>query len=261
MKICRILFAFAALALLLTGCAVHQEMPSTSFPSTEEIAKPLLTSTPETDASDINEFQTFTEKWKLSGLIPDNITMTKEHKEDFQKYFQKFDDVTRRYVILLLQKIAAGEITPTDPYNDSESGSYLNHCAYYLYDMNLDGFPEFILSTGGCEADRGYTFYTIADDELVECGGLSGSHAALYTIGSGKIVRYACHMGGYDITESILEETKFITREIADGFVGWIEGEAYPKDYPELREYGYDVDYDQYLEFIAIPELLIAPAG
>ena len=70
--------------------------------------------------------------------------------------------------------------------------------------MNLDGFPELILKTGGSEANYWYTIYTVIDGELIDCGGLSGGHTGLYTNGSGRFVRYAGHMRVYNITVSTL---------------------------------------------------------
>jgi len=122
--------------------------------------------------------------------------------------------------------------------------------------MNKDGFPEFILKTGSCEAVYWYTVYTVIDDKLIDCGGLSGSHANLYSNGSGKLVRYAGHMGVYDITISRLDGTTLLTQNITEGALDYSKD----KHYPELRDYGYG-DYDQRLEFYGIPTLMLAPKG
>ena len=131
-----------------------------------------------------DEFQVFLETWKLSGIIPDSIVMTPEHKASFVRYIMEFDDVTREYIVLLLQGISAGEITITADYDDYKNGVYLNYCESCLFDMNNDGFPELILRTGRDEAGYWYTVYTIVDGELIDCGGVSGSHAGLYSNGS-----------------------------------------------------------------------------
>jgi len=113
---------------------------------------------------------------------------------------------------------------------------------YCFHDMDQNGLPELIIKTGSCEADYLYSFYMVSDGEFVECGSLSGSHAALYTNGSAGIVRYAGQMGVYDITISELKGTTLVTQEIANGTLDFGE------EYPDLIEYGYG-DYDQCIEF------------
>lgn len=201
-------------------------------------------------------FQTFLEKWKLSGLVHQGLEMTAADQDAFIKYFDKFDHVTRNYLLLLLQKIAAGEPTPTDPYNDPQYGVYLNFCRYLLYDMNQDGFPEFVLETGGAEADRWYTIYTIVDGKLVDCGGFTGSHTVLYTNGSGQLLRYASHMGSYHISLTAMNGTTLVTKEIAEGELDSSKGESYP----ELKDYGYE-GYGQLPEFSDTGTIFLAPKG
>jgi len=250
MKTRMFLFLLAVLTLGLSGCVV------TGLPPNSEATQMITSSDAMEESFDNDEFQTFIEKWELSNLIPEGLTMTTEHRDDFIKYFQNFDDVTRNYILLLLQKISAGEATATDDYNDYKYGVYLGFCQYCLYDMNRDGFPEFILKTGGCEADYMFTVYTIIDGELIDCGELGGGHASLYINGSGGFVRYEGHMGVYNITMSTLEGAMLMTKEIADGELDYNKDE----NYPELEEFGYG-DYDQWLEFVGIPTLFLAPAG
>lgn len=203
-----------------------------------------------------DEFQNFIETWKLTGLISEDIAITPENQERFIKYFEDFGDDERNYIMLLLQDITTGTITTTDDYNDPENGVYLNYCKFCIYDINQDGILEFILKTGSCEADYWYTVYTIIDGELVECGELSGSHASLYAGSSDGFMRYAGHMGVYEISISTLEGSKLITQNIANGELDFNKTE----NYPELVDYGYE-KYDQYLNFSDIPTLMIAPAG
>jgi hypothetical protein len=244
-------------------CNTENVSPATCLEENESLRNELrnnviLISSDASDAdtSDTNEFEMFIETWSLSGLISEGLSMTSENRNDVLMYFQKFDDITRNYLILLLQSISAGETTVTDPYNDYIHGVYLRNCQYCLYDMNLDGFPELILKTGGCEADYWYTIYTITDDRLVDCGGISGGHAVLYTNGTGGFVQYAGHMGAFNITESALDCITLVTKEIAGGEIDFSKG----TDYPELKEYGY-ADYGQCLEFSDIPTLMLCPAG
>lgn len=246
MKARTLLFLFSACVLILSGCTAEPPPESTPPPPSE----------PGQAASAAGEFQTFMEDWKLTGLIPAGVVMTDENKDGVLQYFEALEDVERDYVMLLLQVISAGEPTPADEYCSFEGGVYLDSCQFCLYDMDLDGFPEFILKTGGCEADFWFTVYTIADGALVDCGGLSGSHATLYADGAGGFVWYAGQMGVYNITVSTLEETTLITREIADGEVDDSQGGSYP----DLEQYGYG-DYDQPLEFSGIPTLFLNPAG
>ena len=63
-------------------------------------------------------------------------------------------------------------------------------------------------------------------------------------------------MGSYEVTISTLTGTTLITQDIADGVLDYSKNE----DYPELKDLGYG-DYDQILEFDAIPTLMLAPAG
>lgn len=207
------------------------------------------------DHEEPDDFQRFMDTWELSGLISDDRVMTDENRNNVLRYFQNFDEIERNYVILLLQSISAGEVTPANSYCDFESGVYLMSCQYCLFDMNLDGFPELILKTGDCEADDWYTVYTISDEALIECGGVSGSHATLYRNDSGRFVRYAGQMGVYDITVSELEGTSLMTQEIAAGQVDFNK-----EDYPELSHLGFE-GYDQCLEFTGIPTLFLAPLG
>lgn len=265
MKLRMLLLLLTALFLMLSGCTPVLESQLESKPSTGgEVT--LTTSTPEpsndvpksesTNDIDYDEFQTFLETWKLSGLIPEGLTLTAEHRKEFIKYFVQFDDDTFNYVILLLHGIITGTITVTDDYNDYENGVYLNGCQLCLFDMNGDDVPELILKTGVCEADYWYTVYTIVDGELIACGGISGGHSSLLIDGPGSFIRYEAQMGCYDITLSTLEGTTLITQEIANGELNYDKGE----DYPKLEEYGYG-DYNQWLEFSGIPTLILAPAG
>lgn len=257
MKIWLFPFFLTALFLMSSGCATVLESQPESTPlSGSEVAQTIPLSASADDVDHDDEFQTFIETWKLSGLIPEGLIMTMEQRGQFMEYFNEFDDVTRNYVILLLQGIAAGTITVTDDYDDHQNGVYLSYCQLCLIDMNKDGFPELILKTGGDEAGYWYTVYTIIDDKLIDCGGISGGHASLSTNGSGGFVRYESHMGCYNVTVSILEGTMLTTQEIADGELDYSKNE----DYPELKEYGYG-DYDQYLQFNGIPTLMLAPAG
>lgn len=236
----------AACVLILPGCA--PEPPPESIP-------PALSGS-EGEVSSADEFQAFLDTWKLSGLVPAGLVMTDENKDGVLQYFEALDGVERDYVMLLLQAISAGEQTPADAYCNFEGGVYLDSCQFCLYDMNLDGFPEFILKTGSCEADYWITVYTMADGALVDCGGLSGGHCVLSTDGSGGFVGYEGHMGEYHITASALEGTALSTREIAQGVVDHGQGGTYP----DLEQFGYG-DYDQPLEFSGIPTLFLAPAG
>ena len=236
----------AACILILPGCA--PEPPPESVPP--------VPPGPAGEASSADEFQAFVDTWKLSGLGPAGLVMKDENKDGGLQYFEALDGSERDYVMLLLQAISAGEQTPADAYCNFEGGVYLDSCQFCLYDMNLDGFPEFILKTGSCEADYWITVYTIADGALVDCGGLSGGHCVLYADGSGGFVGYEGHMGEYHITASALEGTVLSTREIAQGVVDHGRGGTYP----DLEQYGYG-DYDQPLEFSGIPTLFLAPAG
>lgn len=253
MKMRVFLLLSMVLILVLSGCAANRgSLPESTLLPDGEATQTTLPS----DSND--EFQTLIEKWELSELIPEGLTMTAEQQDEFIKYFQKFDDDTRTYILLLLREISSGTTTlkDNDNINDHENGIYLMNCQFCLYDMNGDGFSEFILKTGGSEADYWYTVYTVIDGELIDCGGLSGSHATLYANGSGGFVRYAGHMGVYDINASTLEGTTLVTKEIADGE---LEGSK-DEDYPELEKYGYG-DYDQNLQFSGIPTLFLAAAG
>lgn len=264
MKTQMFLILLTAAALILSGCGVRNESLSESTQTTGDAATQLLPSPqPVKDTNYSDEFQAFIETWELSDLIPEDLLMTTEHQDFFMKYFQQFDDVTRSYVIMLLQGIAAGTITITNPYNndsvpgvycDIKNNAYLLFCSFCIFDMNGDGVSELIVQSSGDEAGRWYTAFTIIENKLIDCGGISGSHTSLYTDGSGKILGYAGHMGVYDITISELKGTTLITQEIASGTLN--NGEQYP----ELEEYGYG-DYNQDLQFTDIPSLLLAPAG
>lgn len=236
----------AACILALPGCAPVPP-PESALPAP---------SAPGEAASTADAFQAFMEDRKLTGLIPEGLVMTEENKACVLQYFEALDGAEGDYVLLLLQAISAGEPTPADPYCNFEGGVYLDMCQFCLYDMNLDGFPEFILKTGSCEADFWLTVYTIADGALVNCGELSGGHCTLYGGGSGGFVRYEGHMGEYHITASALEGTELTTREIADGEVDYGQGGSYP----DLEQYGYGA-FDQPLAFSGIPPLFLAPKG
>lgn len=259
MKMQKIFFLQMVMLLILSvGGSKHSALSESTLLTNSETTQIILSSdtVKDKDTSVKNEFQAFVEKLKLSGLIPEGRTMTTEQQDEFIKYFQQFDDVTRNYIILLLQGIAADTTTLDDGTNDHKSGVYLMYCQFCLYDMNQDGFPEFILKTGECEAAYKYTIYTIASGKLINCGELSGSHSSLYTNGSGKFVRYEAHFGVYDIDVSTLEGTTLKTQKIADGVLDYGKNE----DYPELDKYDYG-DYDQSMPFSSIPTLFLVPAG
>lgn len=246
------------LIIILSGCESEQsKLSESTLPITSE-AKQIISPTDTVkDTSVNNEFLAYVEKYKLSGLIPESCTMTIEQQEDFIKYFQQFDEVTKGYIILLLQGIADNTLTLDDGTNDHQHGVYLMSCQYFLYDMNQDEIPEFILRTGNSEAAYKYTVYTIVEGKLINCGELSGSHSSLYSSdGTGKFVRYEGQMGVYHIDVSTLEGTTLKTKKIADGVLNYEKNE----DYPKLDKYNYG-DFDQSMVFSEIPTLFLAPAG
>ncbi|SFS03945.1 hypothetical protein [Anaeromicropila populeti] len=234
----------------------HRVLTAVTRLTNHETSQIILPSETVKEATVNDEFQAFIEKWKLSGLLPECQTMTTENQDEFVKYFQQFDDLTRNYIILLLQLIAADTTVLGEGMNDPSYGIYLEFCQYCLYDMNQDEIPEFILKTGACEADYMYTVYMVDNDKLVNCGELSGSHASLYTNGSGKFVRYDGHMGVYNIDVSTLEGTTLKTIKIADGVLDYEKNE----DYPSLDQYDYG-DYNEIMSFNGIPTLFLAAAG
>ncbi|WMJ89370.1 hypothetical protein [Anaerocolumna sp. MB42-C2] len=245
------------LILILTVCGdKYRELSESTLFAKSETTQIILPSDTVKDTAVNDEFQAFIERWKLTGLLPEGRTMTTEQQDEFIKYFQQFDDVTRNYIILLLQGIAADTITLDEDTNDHTHGVYLMLSSYCLYDMNQNGIPEFILKTGGCEAAYKYTVYTVVNDKLIKCGELSGSHSSLYTNGSGRFVRYEGHMGVYNIDVSTLEGTTLKTQKIADGVLDYGKNE----DYPKLDKYNYG-DYDQSMSFREIPTLFLVPAG
>jgi hypothetical protein len=200
------------------------------------------------------EFETLVNKWNLSGLFPNDHPLTATQEDAFLSYIQQFDAATQQYILLLLQGIATKAITLQEGVNDHKSGVFLQFTQFYLYDMNQDGTMECILKTGSSEADYQYTFFTVVQDELICCGELSGSHATLYTQGSGALVRYAGQMGVYTVDISTLAGTALHTETIADGVVD--NGEDYPT--LEQLEYG---EYDQVISCSDIPPLYLAAAG
>ena len=251
---------------LATGASNSPNNPTVSVSASQAdslttVTQNILPSDNIENTSVNDKYYAFIERWKLSGLLPECGTITTEDQEDFIKYFQQFDDVTRNYIMLLLQGIAAGTITlgyggDDNGINDHKYGVYLHYCALCLYDMNQDGFPELILMTGGCEAAYLYTVYTIVDGKLIDCGELSGGHTVLYTNGSGRFVRYESHMRLYDIDVSTLEGTTLKTQEIAAGELD----NSKEEQYPDLDRFGYG-DYNQSMTLSGIPTLFLAPEG
>lgn len=260
MKMRKLLSLLLGMVLLITlsGCESKQgELLESTLPTNNEPKQIIVPTDTVKDTSVNDEFQAYVDKWKLSGLIPESYTMTTEQQDDFIKYFQQFDEVTKDYIILLLQGIADSAIKLDDDTNDHQYGVYLMSCQYCLYDMNQDEIPEFILMTGNCEAAYKYTVYTIVEGKLIRCGELSGSHSSLYfSDGTGRFVRYEGQMGVYHIDVSMLEGTTLKTKTIADGVLDYEKNE----DYPELDKYNYG-DYDQSMVFSDIPPLFLAPAG
>lgn len=244
------------MVLILSVCGSNHRVSELTLLTDSKTTQIILPSDTVKDTSGNDEFQAFIERWKLSDLLPESRTMTAEQKNEFIKYFQKFDNVTQNHIVLLLQGIAAGTTILGKDTNDHKYGVYLVNCQSCLYDMNKDGFPEFILKTGGCEADFKYTVYTVVNGKLINCGELSGSHSSLYTNGSGRFVRYEGHMGVYDIDISTLEGTTLKTQKIVDGVLDYGKKE----NYPQLDKYYYG-DYDQSMPFSIIPTLFLAPAG
>lgn len=258
MKVRKSYLLLIVLILILSVYGYKHRAPSeaTLLTNSETTQISLPSSGTVKNASVNDEFQTFIERWDLSGLLPECSTMTTENQDEFIKYIQQFDDVTLNYILLLLQGIAADTITVGEDTNDHKHGIYLMNCQYSLYDMNQDGFSEFILKTGGCEAAYMYTVYTVSNGKLINCGELSGSHSSLYSNGSGRFIRYEGHMGLYEIDISTLDGTTLKTEEIADGELDFEKNE----DYPELDKYHYG-DYDQSVQFSDIPTLFLAAAG
>jgi len=257
MKMRNFFFLLMVLILILSVCeSNHRVLSESTLLTNSETTQIILPSDTVKDTSVNDEFQAFIERWKLSDLLPECRTLTREQQDEFIKYFQQFDDVTRNYIILLLQGIAADTTTLGDGTNDHKYGVYLMNCQFCLYDMNQDGFSEFILKTGDCEAAFKYTVYTVVNGKLINCGELNGSHSSLYTNDSGRFVRYEGHMGVYDIDVPTLERTTLKTQKIADGVLDYEKKE----DYPKLDKYYYG-DYDQSMPFSDIPTLFLAPAG
>jgi hypothetical protein len=256
-KMRKFFFLIMVLILILSVYgSKHRALSESTLLTNSETTQIILSSDTVKDTSENDEFHAFVEKWKLFDLLPECRTMTIEQQDEFINYFQQFDDVTRNYIILLLQGIAADTTTLDEVTNDFNYGVYLMNCQFCLYDMNQDGFSELVLKTGDCEAAYKYRVYTVVSGKLINCGELNGSHSSLFTNGSGRFVRYEGHMGVYDIDVSTLEGTTLKTHKIADGVLDYGKNE----DYPELDKYYYG-DYDQSMPFSDLPTLFLAPAG
>lgn len=201
-------------------------------------------------------FQAFLEERALSGLVPPGRVMTQENRDGVIQSFLSIPEPERTYVALLLAQIAAGEATAADGYCDPKSGVYLTACQICLSDLDLDGVPEFILKTGGSEAEFRYTVYTIVDGALVECGGFGGGHTDLYTGDQGGLVGYAAHMGSYTVTALSLEGAELVARALATGQVD----QDWGGEYPSLSELDCGA-YNLRLAFTKIPTLFFAPVG
>jgi hypothetical protein len=247
----RMVVLVVMLLLFVGGCMGHA--PSKAiFPAADSLSHIGLQINTKEDGHGV--FETLVNKWNLSGLFHNDHPLTSAQEDAFLHYVQQFDEVTQQYILLLLQGIATNEITLQEGVNDHKAGVYLMFTQIYLYDMNQDGVMECILKTGSSEADYQYIIFTMVQDELICCGELSGSHATLYTQGSGALVRYEGHMGVYSVDISTLTDTVLHTETIADGVVDFDD------DYPTLEQLEYG-EYDQVISCSDVPPLYLAAAG
>ena len=115
-----------------------------------------------------------------------------------------------------------------------------NDFEYALCDMNQDGVQELFLLTGSCEADYGYTVYTLKNGSAIWCGEFHGGHGTVYIGNEPGLIMYWGQMGVYGITKYTLIGIEIIGEEIVSGEI------AMEEEYPELSEFGFGA-YDTYL--------------
>lgn len=131
---------------------------------------------------------------------------------------------------------------------------YGEYDGYYIYDVDRDGIPEFIIQVGTCDADCQYAVYRFDGTGMTEAGRTSIGGELYQALGeeeSGVYVRYRKSYYEFDMkyqlsSESGLEETlifegPYALDENTGEFVGGIEftGEYY---WPIYGYTGYDAD-------------------
>ncbi len=139
----------------------------------------------EEDDSQTSDKETATES--LSAVFPGETKLTEEvfdylASEDWQKaYRQLLDD------------------TFIDENNPGYSDYYLQ--SYGIYDVDKDGIPELLITTGTCEADYVTSVYCYIDGQVKALSELGSGHTQFYTYPDDNgIIQYIAHMGyGYAV--------------------------------------------------------------
>ncbi len=147
MKMRKFFFLLMVLILILSVYgSKHRVLPESTLLTNSVTTQIILPTDTVEDTSVNDEFHAFIEKWKLSDLLPQCRTMTIEQQDEFIKYFQQFDDVTRNYILLLLQGIAADTITCGE-LNGSHSSLFTNGSGRFVRYEGHMGIYDIDVST------------------------------------------------------------------------------------------------------------------
>lgn len=146
-------------------------------------------------------------------------------KEDRTPIIPKFYIAEGKYISLYLQELERSNRIRLEP-------EFTENHYYNLYDMDQNGVPELILYEGSSGAGTHYHFYTVIDNEVIDCGFYG--RTTLLANGEGGLIAYFGRMGGFDIKKITLNFDSVLFTDIADGQV---TGDT---PYPELYEFGYD---------------------
>ena len=135
----------------------------------------------------------------------------------------RFNIAEGEYISLYLQELErANRVRINEEFTE-------NHYSA-LYDIDQDGVPELILHEQSSGAGEHHHFYTVINNEAVDCGDYG--RATLYADGDGGIIAYYARMDSYAIKKITLNGGTILITDIAAGYTR--------EAYPELKDLGYN---------------------
>lgn len=107
-----------------------------------------------------------------------------------------------------------------------ETGGTMDWLQYTLYDMNGDGYLEFIMISGTCDADSMYEIYTTDGEKAIPLGEISAFSSGLYKNMEGNgVYKDSCHMGHETVSlitaqGNGLKEKVIFDQDMTDEYIG-----------------------------------------
>lgn len=117
-----------------------------------------------------------------------------------------------------------GELKDTIVEEENSRTGDAEYLAFCLYDMNNDGYKEFITETNFDEVDKGFTVYTTNGVDVVEVGNIPGRRPQLYEyVDKNGIYAYSPNYGNnyeciklYRMVDGVLQEELVVEKNTSE---------------------------------------------